>query len=905
MAVRGGQYNVGPGSKAGSRGGRRNASTITAGNQTGGGQRRGRRGRYSTTGGSANRGTQASLQPGGGHTRRDSNRRQSGRHNMQEMSESQVVGFLGRKIWQAMNDEDGDISDNRKENFNYYIGAEYGNEREGYSKFVTREVLETVEWVLPSVLRVFLSGDRVVVFEPQNPNDEEAAKQETDATNYFVMRANNNGEGGFLPLHHWMKDALMYPNGYLKCYMEECTHTDVGVVTGITDVGVAMLDADENTEILEQRSRFVQVEDFPQVSSIPVTPPTMGVAPGASPVQSPPIEQAPQGAAPATGRLGGQPDVNTPPLGMPPESTNVIPFPPSPVQQIEVFDLKIRTTKQVIRLRIVPVPPEECLVDNDTTTLNLDEADFVCHRVRKTYTQLVNEGFDPDELDQVGLGEDYQWNDERVNRLFYEDEDPDAEDEDDPSMRTFWVHECFAWYDYDGDGVGEHRRTVLIGDRVFENVEINYQPMIALSAILMQHKHTGMGFVDIMKDLQILGSVLTRQLLDNIYKINIRKKYFSEDSLTEDGSTMEALLNVQAEYVPVRGPATNAIVPEQSQSIVGELLPVIQHFTEQRAARTGVSPETQVDPNALQEIRQDVFTNAMDRASQRIEMLVRIFAETGYRQLMLKVHQLLRSHWDVERTIKLRGKWINVDPQGWRDRTDMYVNVGLGFHTKQQQLTMLGQLLEMQKEALPTGMTDLKKLYNTAEKMVTAAGLGDARQYFTSPDDPDYQPPEPPPPDAQAVLMTAQAEGIKVEQQRKYQEFQVKAQQDAVENQTDLQIKRLELQTKQREMDLKEREMLLKEREMVVNGDLKEGELAKMMAEVRNTDADTEKKKADADKTMAEAAATAVELTGTYQQAVEIVSHSGEENEPDGSEYDFDGLMMVDSEIEEDDNETE
>ena len=911
MAVRGGQYNVGPGSKAGSRGGRRNASTITAGNRTGGpGKRQGRRGRRwrdnATTGGSANRGTQSSLQPGGGHTRRDSNRRQSGRHNMQEMSESQVVGFLGRKIWQSMNDEDGDISDNRKENFNYYIGTEYGNEREGYSKYVTREVLETVEWVLPSVLRVFLSGDRVVIFEPQNPNDEDAAEQETDITNYFVMRANNNGEGGFYSLHNWMKDALMYPNGYIKCYMEECDKTDIGTVTGITEMGVAMLEADENVEILEQRSRMVRVNDYPQTSTIPVTPEPMGVNPGASPTQSPPIEESPQGAAPGTGRLGGQPDVNTPPIsGMEPEAANVIPFPPQPVFEVEVFDLKIRTTKKVMQLRIMAVPPEECLVDNDTMSLNLDEADFVCHRVRKTYTQLVNEGYDPDELDQVGLGEDYQWNDERVNRLFYEDEDPDAEDEDDPSMRTFWVHECYAWYDYDGDGLGEFRRTVLIGDRVFENVETNHQPMIALSAILMQHKHTGMGYVDIMKDLQILGSVLTRQLLDNIYKMNVRKKYFSEDSLTEDGSTMEAMLNVQAEYVPVRGNPANAVVPEQATSIVGEMLPVIQYFKEQQATRTGVTPESQVDPNALQEVRQDVFTNAVDRASQRIEMLVRIFAETGYRQLMLKVHQLLRSHWDVERTIKLRGKWVNVDPQGWRDRTDMYVNVGLGFHTKQQQLTMLSQMLTLQKEAMPTGTTNLKKMYNTTEKMVAAAGLGDARQYFTSPEDPDYVPPEPPPEDPQATLMKAQAQGIQIEQQRKYQEFQVRAQQEQADKQIELQIKQAELATKQQEMQLKARELILREKEMVAEGRMKEGEmaakLAQMDAEVANTNADTEQKKASADKTMAEAAQIAVELSDTYKQAVEVASHSGEQNLPDDME--LDGLMMIDSEIEEDGDE--
>jgi hypothetical protein len=651
----------------------------------------------------------------------------------------------------------------------------------------------------------------------------------------------------------------------------------VGTVTGLTDVGVQMLVDDENTEILEQRARTIRVSASMQPPTGPDAP---GAVPGAPPQSSPPPTAPPQGAGPNTGRLGGLPDPNMPPQGGPAIPPNVMQF-PAPFsmmdEEVEVFDLKIRTSKEVMKLRVVPVPPEECLVDNDTTTLNLDEADFVCHRVRKTYTQLVNEGYDPDELDQVGLGEDYQWNDERVNRLFFEDEDPDAEDEDDPSMRTFWVHETYAWYDFDGDGLGELRRTVLIGDRVFENEETNYQPMIAMSSILMQHKHTGMSYIDIMKDLQILQSVLTRQLLDNIYKINVRRKVFSEDALTEDGSTMEAILNTQAEFIPVRGNAAAAFVPEPTQSIVGELLPVIQHFTEQRASRTGVTPESQVDPNSLQEIRQDVFTNAMDRASQRIEMLVRIFAETGYRQMMLKVHQLLRSHWDIERTIKLRGKWVDVDPQGWRDRTDMYVNVGLGFHTKQQQVSMLTQLLEMQKEAAGAGMSNEKKVYNALEKLVNAAGLGDARQYFTSPDDPDYVPPQPPPPDPQAILAQAQAAGIEAEQQRKAKELEIDTRSDAQKGQVEMQIKQAELATKQQEMQLKMRELALREKELIAEGKLKEGELA---AKVRNINADTESKKANADKTMAEAAQLAVEMSETYAQAVDIVSKSGEQNLP-------------------------
>lgn len=738
------------------------------------------------------------------------NRGRSKRGKSKPMDEHEIVKHLSNKIDQAMNDEDGDLSDVRKENLNYYIGAEYGDERRGYSKFVTRETLETVEWVMPSVLRVFLSGDRIVAFTPENPDDEDSARQETDITNYFVMRGNNKGMGSFLPLHHWIKDCLMYPTGYLKVSMEEATKSDVGVVSGINEIGVQMLSNDPEVEIIEQRSRQILID-------------------------------SPQGSMP-----------------------------------IEVFDLKIRTTKTQMELCIRAVPGEEVLVDNDCTSTNLDEAAFVCHRRRRTFTELVEEGHDPEELNQIGNAEDYQWNDERTNRLFYEDEDPDTGENDDDSMRQFWVHECYVYIDANGDGLAEHRKITLIGHRIFDDEETNFQPLIAMSSILMQHKHNGMGFIEIVKDLQLLGSVLHRQLLDNIYKVNIHKKFFSEDALTQDGATMEALLNTQAEYVPVRGPAQQAVWSDVVPTMVHEILPVIQHLDSQRASRTGITPEAGVAANDLQEVRQEVFSNAMDRASQRIEMLVRIFAETGFRQLMLKVHQLLRSHWDIKKTIKLRGEWIDVDPQGWRDRTDMSVEVGLGFHTKQQQMAMLVQLLQIQKEAAGQGLSNPEKIYHGLEKLVNAGGLGDVRSYFIKPGTPEYQPPQPPP-DPNLILAQAQAQALQAEQQRKMQELQLKYQTDGMKAQADAQRAHMDAQTSAADREIKMRELALKEFELQQKTQFSEAELEAKVDEIR---ASAQLKRSQSDKAMAEAASVAVEASETYQKAAKIVAQGGEMNDP-------------------------
>lgn len=721
------------------------------------------------------------------------------------MSDNQITGFLGRKIYQAMNDEDGDLSDTRQKLFNRYYGDLYGNERDGYSKFTTREVLEAVEWALPALLRIFLGSDRAVAFEPTGQDDEERAAQETDVVNYKVLRA--NGGDGFLAIHHFIKDALLYPVGYVKAWVEEEQKTSVHFVKNVPAEGLAKLLETEDIEILEQDSRVIQ---------LPIPQPDMNT-PGAIQEQ------------------------NTP---------------------IEVFDLRYRQTRSIQNLKIMAVPGEEALVDNDLVTLNLDEADFVCHRVRKAYSELVRQGYDPDELDQVGTYEDYQWNDERTNRLFYEDEDPDAEDEDDPSMRRFWVHECYAWFDNDGTGTAQYRKVVLIGTRVFENEEVDYQPLTAMSSILVPHKHNGLSIAQLVDDLQELLTTLTRQLLDNIYRINVRRKIISESALLDDGTTMEAMLNVQSEWIPVKGRAADAIYPETTQSIVGEILPVIQHAQSATSMRSGIAPENNIDSDVLQQTTAGAFMGAMEKAGERLEMLARIMAETGFKQLFRKVHQLCRMYPDMTTTVKLRGKWVDVDPSEWQERTDMSVNVGLGFNNKQQMTMLLTQLLAMQKEALPTGLADLENIYNTLEKLVESAGVGAVEQFFRDPTSPNFQPPQPQP-DPNTILAEAQAQALQQEQQRKMMEAQQKGQIDAQKAQADntkymldAQGKIAEATLKQHELDFKARELELKEREMAVRE-------AEALAGIDNTASDTDLKEAQRVKALADAGSSAAQSTRT------------------------------------------
>src|SRR3546814_14180389 len=86
----------------------------------------------------------------------------------------------------------------------------------------------------------------------------------------------------------------------------------------------------------------------------------------------------------------------------------------------------------------------------------------------------------------------------------------------------------------------------------------------------------------------------------------------------------------------------------------------------------------------------------MGQSMMRIKLIARIFAETGIKELFLHIHELLRKHQDKAKTVRIRNKWVTVDPRNWKTRNDMTVNVALGTGSKQKQLLLLNALLERQ-----------------------------------------------------------------------------------------------------------------------------------------------------------------------------------------------------------------
>ena len=136
------------------------------------------------------------------------------------ISEQDLKAIAQSEVRSAMGELTGDLSNERAEALDYYYGTPIGRlyqPNEDRSSVVITTLRDTVEWMMPQLMRMFAEADSVVEFDAVGTEDEEAADQETQAITHIFWRQNE----GFLILYTWFKDALLQKNGTVKFWLEE------------------------------------------------------------------------------------------------------------------------------------------------------------------------------------------------------------------------------------------------------------------------------------------------------------------------------------------------------------------------------------------------------------------------------------------------------------------------------------------------------------------------------------------------------------------------------------------------------------------------------------------------------------------------------------------------------------
>jgi len=461
-----------------------------------------------------------------------------------------------------------------------------------------------------------------------------------------------------------------------------------------------------------------------------------------------------------------------------PEDVEVIEHTEYEVEGMPRHDVVIKRSFNNGKIRIENVPPSEFLISRESKSIQ--DARFVCHRVIKTLSELrvmyPDEDLEPGDL---GGGDDDMsaFSAERLERFQFDKSAKywegmgGGDDFGEEGLRTYWLHESYLKTDFDGDGITELRKVCTVGSKVLANDEIDSVPLVSITPIKIPHKFFGLSVADLVMDLQLMKSTLMRNLMDNMYNQN-----FGRFAVLEGQANLDDLLTQRPGGV-VRVKSPNAVTPLATPALQPYSFQMLEYLDSVRESRAGVSKMSQgLDENALTSHTTATAVNAvMGAAQSRLELIARNFAETGVKDLMIKIYELLYKNQDKERVVRLRNEWVPVRPDVWSGKYDCTVSVALGSGNKDQQMMHLSQMLSFAGEAMSGGLRIVSEqnMYNLGASLVKAMGFQNVDDFLT---DPSTLPEEAPEPDLeeQANLMEAQVkqEEVKI----KAAEVQLKAQ---------------------------------------------------------------------------------------------------------------------------------
>ncbi len=665
-----------------------------------------------------------------------------------KMDETELKGLIDAEIRDATGFTGTDLSQQRSENIDYYLGKPLGNEQEGRSSVVSSDVQDTVEWILPQLIRIFTSGDETVAFTPSGPEDIEVAEQATEYVNHIW----NSDNEGFLNYYTWFKDALITKNGTVKIWWEEKDEWQRERYEGLTDAQFTELVSPDDVEIVEHTEQAL------------VEPGEFG-----------PLE-------------------------------------------LVMHDVVIKKKAFSGRVKVMPVPPEEFLIER--TARDIPNARFVGHRRRRTISSLLEDGFDPKIVNRLPASDStgFYDNEEEISRDTVEDES-ERENTNNPAMREVWVTECYIRVDMDGDGIAEMRQVTAAGpgsDILSNEPWEGPTPFASVTPIVMPHRFYGLAIADLIKDLQRIKTAILRQYLDNLYLQNNQKEEVVEDNIVDPG---EVLSSVPGQKIRVK--EAGSIRPIPVPDVGSPALQGLEYVDKLRENRTGVSERTQ---GLSSDTLHDTYGGQrmlMSAAQSRVELIARIFAETGVKDAFKQILYWVTARQQQERVIRLRNEWVNMDPRTWSNEMDMQVSVGLGTGDKEQQLMMATRLAELQERAAQVGMVRPEHLYNTAEIIVNAMGFKDVDRFFAGPNEMQQAQQEPPQDprileiqmedarkreEMQADMMLRQYE-LALKYQSKEAQQRIEAELSVLEISTDAAVKREQNQlnavTKARDSDIK------------------------------------------------------------------------------------------------------
>jgi hypothetical protein len=639
----------------------------------------------------------------------------------QPMDDTEVQSIVASEIEDAITYIDSDLSPYRAQATRYYRGDPFGNEEDGQSQVVATEVRDTVNSMLPSIMRVFFGTEKTVEYMPRGPEDVASAEQATDYASYVLNQDND----GFMVLYGTFKDALVRKCGIVKANWEKTTNVRTEKYSGL-DEGTVMMLQSEPDAVVTVIKEYEEPGAEPQLVMDPAT---------------------------------GQPMMLPAPM---------------------MFDVEVKRIIKDGRISLEGVPPEEFIMDRNARSIA--EAAFCGHRKMATVAELLALGYDEDDLVQyITSSNDFDDNDEYLSRRPTSTVIGSMEESNNPAMQRVLYVEGFMRIDYDGDGIPELRKFCCLGSgyTIVRNEPADFVGFADFPFDPEPHTSPleANSVFDYTKDLQEIKSDIMRNTLDSL-----AQSIHPRTAVVEGQVNMDDVLNNETGAI-IRMRAPGMVQPLATPFVGREAFPMLDYLESVKEDRTGMSKASMgLNADALQSTTKAAVQATVSASQSRIELTTRILA-VGMKKLFKLILQLSVAHQDKPRMVRLRNQWVQVDPRTWDATMDVSINVGLGMGDTDQKLQMLTMIAAKQEQALQQlgAMNPLvtpAQYSNTLRRIVELAGFKDSSQFFNA-IPADYVPPqsqEPAKPSPEEMLAQVQVQSIQADIQKKAAELDLRRQ---------------------------------------------------------------------------------------------------------------------------------
>lgn len=546
-----------------------------------------------------------------------------------------------------------------RERYNiYYADKEYYAHKfpilSKTSSLVSTDVADTIEWALPSLMKVFTGSDEVITVAGVTEEDDQNAEVMQSLLVYQLQRQNK-----FFPiLYNWMKDALITGMGIIKCYWER--------TEGYTPE-TAQLNADALKLLTQTGVEITNVEGPDIMGDFTVT-------------------------------------WNSP--------------------------YYIKNSPKLENILV-----SEFLYSPDAK--NLEDANFVAHRKKVTMSHLrqkEREGIYAN-VDMVHPDNGpVSWITDQVEDVIGDHYTPLHNNQQDKAREEVTIYECYTKIDFNNDGILEDMIITIAGD-VILRAEPNYMgrhPFFSISPTKDPHRiWVKRSYAELIGELQDMKVAITRQIVQNIALTNDPKMILAEDSINISDY-------IEGRKVIRKKPGSNmgdVAMPMPVNQLSPQTFQFLEYLEGQKENRTGITRYNQgLDANSLNKTATGISA-ILGQSAQRLELVARMFAETGISELFRFMVSLNQKFVDQDTVIRLTNKQLRISPDDLNGNFDLVVNAGISISTKESTImtlqTMLTALMQTQAAGIP--IVTPQNIYNLFKKWIESAGFKNYNDYVTDP----------------------------------------------------------------------------------------------------------------------------------------------------------------------------